>query len=153
MRIPAECRVFLSALSRLLEAGERQEWLAEWQGEVWHWWASSPQDADARIELWKHCAGAWFDARYLSRGSSVVPRPGFALAVIAALLVLIVAASGGLHNTRRLLRGLHRGGSDCDRFAAWKTDRAGRRADGEDSGVARARRGARSDRRLLVVAG
>jgi hypothetical protein len=92
----------------MLPPGERQDWLLEWEGEVAHWWASCPQDLDSRIQLWRFCCGGWFDARYLrlEQPSGWVGRPVFALAAIAALIAVVVAASGGLRTTRRILKGL-----------------------------------------------
>ena len=65
MKVPVECQALISILSHLLPLNKREDWRREWTGEIWHWWASSPQNVDARLEIFRHCLGAWYDVKYL----------------------------------------------------------------------------------------
>jgi len=115
MRIPPESRLLLAAASRLLPPALRADWLREWEAEAWWWLNGQPhaRSIGTRMRLAAHCRGGFADARCL-RGDAERPpsapsawsrTPAASLAGPALLLAVVVAASGGLSQTRRALRG------------------------------------------------
>src|ERR1035438_931606 len=116
MRTPWESRLLLAAASRLVPRPLRSDWLREWEAEIW-WWLNSQPGAlsvGTRMRLMAHCRGAFADARCLrgevqsppGPGSRWLRTPSACLAALALLLALVVAASGGLRQTRQAFRGV-----------------------------------------------
>src|ERR1035437_8429054 len=115
MRAPFESRWLLAAASRLVPRPFRADWLREWEAEVWWWLNSRPhaRSMGTRMRLVAHCWGGFADARCLRGENHCPPAPGSAWfrtpgACIAARvlpLAVVVAASGGLRQTRRAFRG------------------------------------------------
>ena len=111
MRAPLESRLLLATASRLVPPALREDWLREWQAEVW-WWRNGQPNARslaARLRLLAHCRGAFADARCLREDRSAsalawLRTPVASIAALALLLTIVVAASGGLHRTRTAFR-------------------------------------------------
>jgi hypothetical protein len=109
MQLPLESRMLLAVASKLAPAELRADWRREWDAEIW-WWMGS--HTGERLQLAAHCSGALCDAVYLRATESNVPAtlrriaasPATCVAALAILL-LAVAASSGLTETRRALHG------------------------------------------------
>ena len=115
MRAPFESRWLLAAASRLVPRPLRADWLREWEAEVWWWLNSHPhaRSMGTRMRLVAHCWGGFADARCLrgenhcppAPGSAWFRTPGACMAALVLPLAVVVAASGGLRQTRRAFRG------------------------------------------------
>jgi hypothetical protein len=115
MRAPFESRWLLAAASRLVPRPFRADWLREWEAEVWWWLNSHPhaRSMGTRMRLVAHCWGGFADARCLrgenhcppAPGSAWFRTPGACMAALVLPLAVVVAASGGLRQTRRAFRG------------------------------------------------
>src|ERR1017187_2924035 len=115
MRAPFESRWLLAAASRLVPRPLRADWLREWEAEVWWWLNSHPhaRSMGTRMRLAAHCWGGFADARCLRSESQNPPTPGSAwfrtpgacMAALVLPIAVVVAASRGLRQTRRGVRG------------------------------------------------
>lgn len=98
--------MILRAASLLVPKPQRQDWYREWYGEVWHWAhflaESGRLDPGSKLELARHCWGAFADAAWqrfdqarVMRALDQVPRsPRFCLSFVLSLLLLVVLISG-----------------------------------------------------------
>jgi MacB-like periplasmic core domain len=96
----------LRAASLLVPKAQRKDWYREWYAEVWHWAhflaESGRLDSGSRLELARHCWGAFADAAWhrfdqgrFVRAMDRVPRSArFCLATILSLLLVALVISG-----------------------------------------------------------
>jgi hypothetical protein len=70
--LPA-CRFILQVAAMLVPGGERAEWLAEWQGELWHVWQAYSRKSYGGYHsgqgVTAFCLGAFHDAFWLRRNN------------------------------------------------------------------------------------
>jgi MacB-like periplasmic core domain len=63
-----QCTLLLRAASLLVPRQRRQDWYHEWYAEIWHWVhflaESGRLDASSKLELARHCWGAFADAAW-----------------------------------------------------------------------------------------
>jgi hypothetical protein len=101
-----QCTLLLRAASLLVPKAKRRDWYQEWYAEIWHWahflHESGRMSGAAKLELARHCWGAFPDAawhrfnqdRFL-RDVDEVPRSArFCLGAISAALLLVFLVSG-----------------------------------------------------------
>jgi hypothetical protein len=97
--IPRACRRLIRAAGRLVPGPRREEWLREWEAELWYWRRSHPgPEWDA--EALRRCWGAFADAYWLSDFRETARGPACCLAVAALALAAAALASGGFAVTR-----------------------------------------------------
>ena len=113
-----QCAMILRAASLLVPKAQRKDWYREWYGEVWHWAhflaESGRMNSVAKLELARHCWGAFADAAWhrwdqqgFMRALDQVPRSArFCLGAIVSLLLLALLLSGFAPTIRSGLRKL-----------------------------------------------
>jgi hypothetical protein len=95
---------------------QRLEWKQEWEAEIWHRWRffldAGEWNGRATVHLVRSCLGSFYDAAWhFAAQESVQDRlrecarsPWTCLAVAGTLLLISIAATGGIPATRELLR-------------------------------------------------
>jgi hypothetical protein len=101
-----QCTLLLRSASLLVPKPRRGDWYREWYAEVWHWAhfleESGRLNSDSRLELVRHCWGAFPDAAWhrvnqeeFNRGLEDAPRSArFCLASLSAIFLLAVLLTG-----------------------------------------------------------
>ena len=113
-----QCAIILRAASLLVPKAGRRDWYREWYAEVWHWAhflaESGRLDPGSKLELARHCWGAFADAAWhrfdqarFMRALEQAPRSArFCLGSLFALLVAALLVSGFAPTIRSGLRKL-----------------------------------------------
>ena len=101
-----QSRLLLRIASLVAPKAKRQEWLAKWDAEIWHWahflYESGRLTPASRFEVAKHLWGAFSDAawlrfnreRVLTLWRNVPRTPRFCLTTIGLVLLITIAVSG-----------------------------------------------------------
>jgi MacB-like periplasmic core domain len=113
-----QCTLLLRAASLLVPKHRRQDWYREWYAEVWHWLhflaESGRLDASSKLELARHCWGAFSDAAWhrfsqerFVRALDELPRSArFCLVSIFAIFLLALVTTGFAPTIRAGFTGL-----------------------------------------------
>jgi hypothetical protein len=108
------CNAMIRAAAQLVPAPQRQEWKREWFGEVWYRWQFLRQVGEwnyrEALRLVRVCAGAFADAGWhfasqahvQSRVQEWARSPWLCLGILAGLLAVVGAMSGGFAATRQV---------------------------------------------------
>ena len=108
-----QCTLVLRLAGLLVPKAQRKEWYQEWYGEIWHWShflaESGRLNAASKLELARHCWGAFPDATWhrfnqqkVYRSLREVPRSArFCLGSILSLLLVMVLSTGLAPTIRR----------------------------------------------------
>ncbi|MGC2659507.1 MAG: hypothetical protein WA324_16240 [Bryobacteraceae bacterium] len=108
------CQRMITFASRIVPAAQRDEWRKEWQAEVWHRWRfyvdAGAWNRTEALRLFRNCLGAFVDAAchvaaqeaLQHRFQECIRSAWTCLAGVFALLIIVIAASGGLPATRAL---------------------------------------------------
>jgi hypothetical protein len=103
----------LRLASLLVPKAQRKGWYQEWYGEIWHWAhflaESGRLNANSKLDLARHCWGAFPDATWhrfnqekVHRSVREIPRSArFCLGSIWSLLLLLVLSTGLAPTIRR----------------------------------------------------
>ena len=92
------CKGMLTAAGWLVPSKVREEWLAEWNAELWHVWqqATGVAPSCTRAQAMTFCLGAFKDAYWLRREEAALPRlllkAGTASRCILSLVLLATLA-------------------------------------------------------------
>ncbi len=101
-----QCTLLLRAASLLVPKARRRDWYREWYAEVWHWahflHESGRLNAYSKMELARHCWGAFPDAawqrfdqsRFMRRLGDVPRSARFCLTSIFLCFVLVLLVTG-----------------------------------------------------------
>ncbi len=101
-----QCTLLLRTASVLVPKSQRRDWYREWYAEVWHWAhfldESGRLNPHSKLELARHCWGAFADAAWhrfdqdrFMRGLDELPRSArFCLTSISACFVLVLLVTG-----------------------------------------------------------
>jgi hypothetical protein len=101
-----QCTLLLRAASLLVPRSQRPDWYREWHAEIWHWAhflkESGRLNSRSKLELIRHCWGAFADAAWhrfdqerFTRGLRELPRSArFCLIFLLACFVAVLLASG-----------------------------------------------------------
>ena len=108
-------QTLLRGAAPLVPQEQRQEWLREWQAEIWHRWQflfhTGEWKRREQLLLLRNSLGAYADAAWLlasqdsvrTRISGMARSPFTCLAVWAGVLLVITMLSNNLHATREML--------------------------------------------------
>lgn len=109
-------QALVRAAAPLVPVEQRQDWLREWQAEIWHRWqflfhTGEWRRARERWLLLRSALGAFADAAWLmasqdsvrSRISGIARSPFTCVAALAIVLLVIASLSSGLQATREML--------------------------------------------------
>jgi MacB-like periplasmic core domain len=113
-----QCTLLLRSASLLVPKPQRQDWYREWHAEIWHWahflHESGRLTPRAKLELARHCWGAFADAAWhrfdrdrFRRGLDKMPRSArFCLGSIFFAFILALLITGFAPTIRSGLTGL-----------------------------------------------